>query len=430
MGVLLMILAAGSCTGDVGSQANITATSDYQDTLNAIATDTPWASTGLLSSPAPAAAGNVLQMELEIERRCPRSATRDLDELGLQSGSSLLVSPDIDDDMRTWEILDARGDRTPISLLHDALGRITFAGVSPGHGWIAYYAPGATDQLVDLWVGSLANGEVVRVMEGLKTAHLAQWISEEEIAIFYSERGPSPVYATWFIINVTSGERRLIPRVWVWGEQAFSPDANRLIYHDYTSAPDSGLVLLDLETGKARPVLPWIDDPEEGQEAWTPWIGWTAEGVTVARISDRSVTIAVNVPEDSLVEESIPRVRLVFPSQRPLGYADSFSPLDRTLPIWTSPGNALWPVWWGYGREPDTEWEFLLLDTTSWRAYDYCLAPWWLSPGPLAISPDGRFLSITSRNPELLASVALDLETGLRAELPGSGIWGWVLTSE
>jgi hypothetical protein len=370
------------------------------------------------------------EIQPQIEHRCPRNATRDLADLGLQAGSSLLVSPDIHDDMRTWQVLDARGEATPISLLHDAQGHITFAGVSPGHGWIAYYAPGATDQLLDLWVGSLAGGEARRVMEGLKTVHFTQWISEEAIVVFHVVGGLWQAYSTWMIIDTRTGERDLLPAIWVGGDHAFSPDGSALIYYGQTPQGDTGLILHDLLSGKQRRVFPWTDDPIFLPEAHTFWISWTAQGVSAARIGETSMTMALNVPEDALAAESIPLTTLALPGKGPLASMGLFSPLEMSLPIWQSPGNVLLPMWKGHGREPDTEWEFFLLDTATWHAYDYCLAPWWRSPSRLGISPDGQFLAITTTLIDNVDSIILDLETGLRADLPGLGIWAWVRTSE
>jgi hypothetical protein len=420
----------GSCSRAGERIPDPTATAVVQESEASAPTEKPQSGPGSTALPPPAEGLEIEEVQLQIEYRCPRNATRDLTDLGLQAGSALLVSAHIDDDMRTWEVLDARGQGTAISLLHDAQGRIAFAGVSPGHGWIAYYAPGATDQLLDLWVGSLAGGEARRVMEGLKTAHFIQWISEEAVLVFHFAGGLWQVYSTWMILDTRTEERVLLPAIWLGGDHAVSPDGSALIYYGQSPQEETGWILHDLRTGKQRRVFLWTDDPIFLPEAHSSWIGWTEQGVSAARIGDTSITMALNIPEDALAAESMPLTTLVLPGEGSLSTMDLYSPLEMLLPIWQSPGNVLLPIWRGYGRQPDTEWEFFLIDTASWRAYDYCLAPWWRSPSRLAISPDSRFLSITRTQIDEVDSIVLDLQTGQRAELPDLGIWAWVLTSE
>jgi hypothetical protein len=365
--------------------------------------------------PPPTIAPTIGEGGVEAVLRCPSEPTTSLASLDFQANWALLSSPEIAEDMRNWQVLGAEGETTSLNIVDDAADWISFAGVSPGRRDFAYYTVREGDELLDLWVRSVSGGDPRLIAEGLERRYVTEWINDETIAVF--DGGGGAWFSTWIIIDTMTGERHVLPAVWLEFAHAFSPDASELIY--LALAPHGGreLRLREFPTGSDYRIFPWVD-PARVQQGSSITIQWSTNGVTVTLMDARSITVALNIPRNSLTAEAVPTRTLLFPRES-TEWAMS-RPSDAGL-------IALWRGFGQYLADPDAEWEFLVLDTTVWQLYNYCLPPEWRLPHATELSPDGRFLSISRTGIGEVGTILLDSRTGQRAFLAGLGVWGWTL---
>jgi len=415
---ILLILAAASCGPRITPTGSPTAASELPASVVPARTEGAEATRTVSPTPPASATPPIVELEGEITLRCPSNAITRMSSLGIRPDWALLASSEIAEDMRRWQIIDQQGEMTPLQMLDNATEWTSFAGVSPNRRSVAYFTVGQRNELLDLWVSSTSGGESTLLAEGFQRRHVLEWISDEAIAVF--DGGGGPWYSTWLIINTANGEQRTLPSIWLELAHAFSPDGSKLIYLDL--APEGGreFRLREFETGSDYRVFPWVH-PDRIQQRSNVWIQWTTDGVSLALMDSRSLTIALNVAEESLTAETTSATSLTFPREATTWGMSSFAPDSTSLPIWRGYGE--------YFADPETEWELFLLDTADWRLYDYCLTPEWKSPNVIETSPDGRFLSISRIHVGEVGTMVLDSMTGRRAYLPGLGVWGWIVTT-
>ena len=350
--------------------------------------------------------------------RCPDEPWASLAELGLGQNHALLVSPDMSLDVSGWELLDPGGGRRRVRVAPIGQGWMSFRGVSPEHRRFAFYAIREEGDQIELWVADPVTGEVVRVVGGLERVHRTRWVSDQRIALFRSGEGADSY--TWLIVNTASGEQELLPPLWLPLDTfIFSPDASRLLYLDYSPKGRMTVHMRDFGTDADDEVLPWLD-PQVFNQGRGVTLLWHPRGLSIGLVSERSLVLATDLPNDALRAETVPTRTLLFDRASALGSSGEFVP-----------GGGWFVVYRGFGDyhgDPDTEWQFLALDTEDGRLYDYCLPPEWRAPQPIEGSPDGRFVSFSRM--DIPSALILDLETGRRTLLPGEGIWGWIATDE
>jgi hypothetical protein len=357
----------------------------------------------------------IQEIQARVVSRCSTETETGISQLGLPGNWGLLLSAESEEDFRNWESLGAGGQTAALDVAgYPSASWLEFRGVSPSHRLIALYAYTEDHDLVDLWVATAADGTARRIAEGFDRPHVIEWLSDETLAVF--DGGAPRWYSTWILLDVATGARRHLPEVWLELAHAFSPDGSRLIY----LSPARGgreVRLHEFEDAADYRILPWID-PGRIQIASNIWMQWTTAGVTVALLDGVSLTVASNLQVGDLLTVPIGPRTLLFQREATQFLSYWFSSDGRWIALWRGYGD--------YFRDPNTEWEFLVLDTTGWALYDYCLPAEWLSPANIRGSPDGGFLSLTVRG---VGTVILDLTTGARAYLPGQYVWGWVVST-
>ena len=407
------VLAATSCAAPAFLAATPTAVNI--PTQRGTLTSTPASGLPTTAPHSPTPALQTPGIQARVVSRCSIETGNGISNLDLPEDWALLLSAESEGDFRNWESLGPGGEAAALDVAgYPSASWLEFRGVSPSHRLIALYAYFEDTDLIDLWVASPGNGMAWRVAEGFDRPYVLEWLSDEVLAVF--DGGTPRWYTTWILVDVATGARRQLPEVWLELAHAFSPDGSQLIY----LSPVRGgreVHLYDFEEGTDNRILPWLD-PGRIQIASNIWMQWTTAGVTVALVDGARITVAPNVPVGGLATDTGVVRTLVFPREATRSFSYWFSNDGRWIALWRGYG--------GYFMFPDTQWEFLVLDTTEWILYDYCLPTQWLSPATISGSPDGSFVSLTSLG---VGSVVLDLTTGARAYLPSRYVWGWVVTS-
>jgi hypothetical protein len=321
-----------------------------------------------------------------------------------------------------FQLIGNNGETLPLTITNaNTFQHLNVFMTSPDQKKFAFVADSLAGTFNDLWISSIDGKQQKLVASNFKYTH-AYWVNDNIIIAGNVRGGASDWPETRARLKIENSTVEHISQIYLdQGIYAFSPDGSEVIYvKDFRG----GWSLYDFNSNTETAVFPWAKDhtiTSPGDAS----VHWTNSGVSLALLNSTSLTLFLNLPAAHIANESIIGQIAVFPDESLAQQVLWWSKDNRYLAILRVYPNSQSP------SEGDLfTTRFFLLDTSTWKLYDYCL-PTSLTPTLVFASLDDRFLAWKGAQSDETGILVLDILSGKRAWISGpTDLAGWAVIEQ